>query len=250
MEFEMCELIREFRYHQGISQQELYKGLCNKKEYFQLENGDSEIDELLFELLLSRMHVQNRLFDIMLDDDQFTRMEFRYNIKLCLQKEQWEKAEQLLQEYEEKTPDNNLHQQYVMAKRAEIVFQTGQLIGQNFKEALELTLPVEEVEKRLQGSGVIAEDELWMYFRYRSCGQEFAEEEYELFLHTIERCFLEHQIYPEVYYETAYQYALQLYKMQKYVHCREVCKKTLEELKQVMELFPVAVRIAALERSA
>ena len=78
VEFEMCELIREFRYHQGISQQELYKGLCNKKEYFQLENGDSVIDELLFEQLLSRLHIQKRLFDIMLDDDHATISNYAY----------------------------------------------------------------------------------------------------------------------------------------------------------------------------
>ena len=126
MEFEMCELIRNFRYEQGISQQELYQGLCSKKEYFQMENGNSEIDELLFEQLLSRLHVQYRLFDIMLDDDHFDRMECRHNIKLCLQKEQWEKAEQLLREYVSMAPNSNLHQQYVQAKRAELMFQNGQ----------------------------------------------------------------------------------------------------------------------------
>jgi len=237
MEFDMCELIREFRYHQGVSQQELYKGLCNKKEYFQLESGDSEIDELLFEQLLSRMHVQNRLFDIMLDDDHFDRMECRHNIKLCLQKEQWERAEQLLQEYEAMAPDNNLHQQYVMARRAELMFQTGQPAGQKFKEALELTMPVEELERRIQGRGVISEDELWMYFRYRSCEQAFTEEEYELFLRTLEKYFLAHQIFPEVYYEAAYRYIFQLYKMQKYEHCRELCEKILAEMKKSKKVF-------------
>ena len=134
-------------------------------------------------------------------------------------------------------PNNHLHRQCLLAKRAEIMFQTGQRDALKFKEALELTLPVEELERRLQGSGVISEDELWMYFRYRSCGQEFTEEEYQLFLQVIENCFLEQQIYPEVYYEVAYQFALRLYKMQKYVQCREVCKKTLEELKQGKKTF-------------
>ena len=237
IEFKMCELIREFRYEQGISQRELYQGLCSKKEYFQVESGNSEIDELLFERLLSRLHVQNRLFDIMLDDDQFDRMECRHNIKLRLQKEQWKQAEQLLIEYEAMAPNNNLHRQYVLAKRAELLFQTGQSAGQKFKEALELTLPVKELEKRLRGSGVISEDEIWMYFRYRSCGQEFTEEEYQLFLQVIENCFLEHQIYPEVYFELSYQYALKLHKLQKYVQCREVCGKTAKELKQGKKFF-------------
>lgn len=237
VEFKMCELIREFRYEQGVSQQELYQGLCGKKEYFQLESGDSEIDELLFERLLSRLHVQSRLFDIMLDDDQFDRMECRHKIKLCLQKEQWEQAEKRLEEYEEMMPNNNLHRQYVLGKRAELLLQTGKGFGQKFKDALELTMPVKELEKRLQGSGVISQDELWMYFRYRSCEKEFTVDEYRIFIETIERYFLEHQIYPEVYFEAAYQLALKLHGMQKYVQCREVCGKTMKELKQGKKFF-------------
>lgn len=237
IEFEMCELIRKFRYYQGISQHELYKGLCSKKEYFQLESGDSEIDELLFEKLLSRLHVQQRLFDVMLDDDQFDRMECRYNINLCMQKKQWEQAEQLLVEYKNLMPKNNLHQQYMLAKQAEILFQAGMSAGQKFKKALELTLTVQELEKRLQGSGVISEDELWMYFRYRSSGQEFTEEEYEEFLCTIERHFLVHQIFPEVYFEATYEFVLNQYRLQKYAQCREVCGKVLMELKQGKKTF-------------
>lgn len=240
MEYEMCELIREFRYHQGISQQELYKGLCNKKEYFQLESGDSVVDELLFEQLLSRLHVQHRLFDIMLDDEAFDRVECRHNIKLCLQKEQWERAEQLLAEYEAMAPSNNLHQQYVLAKRAELLFQTGNTSGQKFKEALELTLPVKEFERRLQGRGVISEDELWMYFRYRSCEQEFTEEEYQLFLHMLEDCFIEHQIYPEVYFEVAYQYALKLWKTEEYVRCKDISEKAVSYLQDGVKQFRLA----------
>jgi len=240
IEFKMCELIREFRYQQGISQQELYQGLCGKKEYFQVESGNGEIDELLFEQLLSRLHVQHRLFDIMLDDDQFDRMECRHKIKLCLQKEQWERAEQLLTEYEAMAPNNNLHQQYVRAKRAELLFQTGQSAGQMFKEALELTLPVKELENRLQGSGVISEEELWLYFRYRSCEQEFAEEEYQLLLQVIEKGFLMHQIYPEVYFEVTYQYALKLWRTEEYVRCKDISKKTVSYLQDGVKQFRLA----------
>lgn len=134
-------------------------------------------------------------------------------------------------------PNNNLHQQYLLAKQAEIMFQTGKTAGQKFKKALELTLPVKELEKRLQGSGVISEDELWMYFRYRSCGQEFTEEEYERFLRTMERYFLVHQIFPGIYFEVAYQYALKLHRTQSYVRCREVCEKAISELKRGKKFF-------------
>ena len=237
LEFEMSKLIREFRYRHGVSQNALYMGLCNKKEYFQLESGDSEMDELLFEQLMSRLHVQHRLFDIMLDDDQFDRMECRNHIQLCLRRRKWEQAEQLLIEYEAEMPKNNLHLQYVLANRAEILFQNGQEAGQSFKKALELTMFLEELEKRLLENGVIAENECWMYFRYRCCEQELSEAEYAAFLKSVEKYFLEHQIYPEVYFEATYRYALWLCRLQKYVQCREVCGKAIMELKQGKKVF-------------
>ena len=58
-----------------------------------------------------------------------------------------------------------------------------------------------------------------------------------MFIETMERCFLEQQIYPKVYFETAYQFALRLHKLQNYVQCREVCGKTIAELKQGKKAF-------------
>ncbi len=237
MKFDMCGLIREVRCERGISQDVLYEGLCNKKVYFQIESGGSELDELLYETLLSRLHVQQRLFDVLLNDEEFDRMECRHKIDVCIKKEQWEQVEKLLCEYELLAPTNNLHQQYVLAKRAELMYQTGQKAGQQFKEALELTLSLKEIEKRIQGNGVIGTEELWMYYRYRSCEKEFSEEEYEKFLSMVERFFLEKQIYTEVYFETAYQHALMLYKMQEYVRGREACGKMISWVKKGKKSF-------------
>lgn len=237
MEFDMCELIREVRCEKGISQDVLYQGLCNKKVYFQMESGGSELDDLLYETLLSRLHVQQRMFDVMLDDEEFDRVECRHKIDVCMKKEQWEQVEHLLCEYELLAPTNNLHQQYVLAKRAELMYQSGQEAGQRFKEALELTLPLGETEKRIQGSGVIGAEELWMYYRYRSCEKEFSGEEYEKFLTMVERCFLEKQIYLEVHFEAAYRYALMLCKKKEDILGREVAKKAIAWLKKGKKSF-------------
>ena len=230
---EISELIRELRVEKSIRQEDLYGGLCGRKKYFQLENGEVVMDEFLSERLIARLHVQYKLIDIMLDDDNFRQKEWRYEINLQVRKRAWEQAENLLKKYEDGVPKTGLHTQYVLAKRAEILWKTGQDgCGKKFCEALELTMPVVELEHRLMKNGVIAEDELWMYFCYRICDKPFSVEEYLLFLKRVEELFLSVQIYAEVYFEAAYQCAFLLWQSEQYAQCREICQKAILWLKR------------------
>lgn len=230
---EIGDLIREIRKEMKISQDVLYHGLCKKKVYFQLENGDVIMDELLSECLFSRLHVQYHLVDILLDHQEFEQKELRYEIDLQIRKKCRSEAEQLLAEYEAKAPKTKIHRLYVMSRRAEICYQTGtEKSGRMFLEALELTMPPEELENRLRFSGVIAAEELWLYFRYRSCEKPFSPEEYAMFLERVEGWFLRAQIHVPVYFEAAYQYALEMWRAERYVLCREVCKKAIAWIKR------------------
>lgn len=238
---EVSELIRELRLEKNIPQNILYEGLCKKKVYFQLENGEVVMDEYLSERLFSRLHVQYKLIDIMLDDNNFWQKECRHEINLQMRKQAWEKAESLLKEYEERAPKTELHAQYVLAKSAEIHWKTGQEnCGQEFLKALEMTMPVSEVEEQLKGNGVISEDELMWYFCYRSCNKPFSAREYLSFLECVEKLFLSVQIYAEVYFEAAYQCVRMLYETEQYVLCREVCQKAISWLKRGVKSFYLA----------
>ena len=235
---EVSELIRELRIEKGVSQDVLYQGVCTRKKYFQLENGEVVMDELLSERLFSRLHVQYRLVDIMLDDEQFWQKECRHEIKIQLRKKCWEKAEELLKGYETEAPKTEIHIQYVQAKRAEISWRTGKEgTGELFRKALELTISASELEKRIKESGVVSEDELWMYFCYRLCEKPFSVEEYIAFLECVEKWFLSAQIYAEVYFEAAYQLALLLQKSERFVLCRENCQKSILWLKRGVKAF-------------
>lgn len=235
---EFSELIRELRIEKGVHQEVLYKGLCTRKKYFQLENGEVVMDELLSERLFSRLHVQYRLVDIMLSDDNFWQKECRCEINLQIYKRGWDEAEELLKEYEAKAPQARLHKQYVISKRAEILFKTErERTGKLFREALEMSMSVLELERRLKGSGVISEDELWMYLRYRNCDKPFVIEEYLCLLERIEKMFLSVQIYAEIYFETAYQCACALRKAEQYVLCREICQKAISWLRRGVKRF-------------
>ncbi|MBP3567534.1 MAG: hypothetical protein J6K04_00065 [Lachnospiraceae bacterium] len=235
---EIGELIRELRIDRNVKQNVLFYGLCARKTYFQLENGEVVMDELLSERLFSRLHVQYRLLDIMLDDDNFWQKECRHEIEVQMKRHCLEKAESLLKEYEDRTPKATIHTQYVLAKRAEILFETGQeKSGELFRKALELTMAVAELEERLKGNGVISEEELWLYFRYRTCENPFSMEEYISFLERVEELFLSAQLYAESYFEAAYQYACALWNTEQYTLCREVCEKAITWLKRGVKSF-------------
>ena len=234
---EVSELIRELRIEKGVCQEVLYQGLCTRKKYFQLENGEVVMDELLSERLFSRLHMQYKLIDIMLDDNNFWQKECRHEINVQLQKMAWEKAESLLKEYEDRAPKTELHTQYVLAKRAEIGLKTGHKCGTVFLEALELTMPIQELESRLKGNGVIAEDELMWYFYYRICDKPFSIEECNLFLGRIEDLFLSVQIYADVYFEVAHWYVYFLLEEEQYVLCRKICQKAISWLKRGVKNF-------------
>ena len=235
---EISDLIRELRIEKCIGQEVLYQGLCTRKKYFQLENGEVVMDELLSERLFSRLHVQYKLIDIMLDDEQFWQKECRHEINLRIHKKDWKNAEELLKEYEERAPKTELHIQYVLAKCAEIRLKTGEKkCGEAFREALELTMPILELENRLKENGIIAEDELWLYFFYRTCSKPFSMEEYASFLERVEEMFLSVQIYAAVYFEAAYRCACMLYETEQYVLCREVCRKAILWLRRGVKSF-------------
>lgn len=238
---ELSEVIRELRIEQKVAQAELYVGLCSKKAYLHLESGAGVLDELLSERLMSRLHIQYKLFEIMLGDEDFWQKECRRRINRLMQQKKWEEAGLLLEEYKERALVNELHKQYVRSRQAQLLKNTDRdKAGELFREALELTMTIPELEKRRKGSGVVSEEEMWMYLEYRDCRQPLSMEEYPVLLKEMERMFLENQIYAECYFETAFQYARKLLEQEFYVQCYNVCEKTIQILKDNIKRFHLA----------
>ncbi len=238
---ELSEVIRELRIERKVAQAELYVGLCSKKAYLHLESGAGVQDELLSERLMSRLHIQYKLFEIMLGDEDFWQKECRRRINRLIRQKKWEEAGRLLEEYREKAPEDVLHEQYVLSRQAQLLKNTDRdKAGELFREALELTMTIPELEKRRKGSGVVSEEEMWMYLEYRDCRQPLSMEEYPVLLEQMEWMFLENQINVECYFDTAFLYARKLLEQEFYVQCRNVCEKTIQILKDNIKRFHLA----------
>lgn len=229
---ELSYLIREQRIARKVSQRELYAGICTQKAYRKLEEGEGIGDEWMAECLLSRLHVQYRLLEIMLSDEDFWRKECRYEIDKLVRKEEFEKARNLLDEYESKAQEDGLDRQYVLWKRAVLLRQTDiKKAGMLAKEALELSLPVAEVERRLQGKVVLSEMELELYLLYRRGVKEISMKEKREILQQLKRSFIDAHIGLRCYFELVYEFATELLRTKNYRECREVCIQTMQILR-------------------
>lgn len=230
---EISLLIRELRIEKGISQRKLYAGICSKKTYMRLEDGEGIADEWMAECLLSRLHVQYRLLEIVLSDEDFWQKECRYEMDKCIRKGRIGKAKELLAEYEQKVENTVLHKQYILWKKAELLKkENADGAGEIAREALELTLPISEVAKRLNGAIVLSEMELELYFLYRSCKKKFTLEEYKDVLEKMQEAFIKEHICLRCYFEIAYEYAKLLFDREYYTECREFSNQRILELRK------------------
>ncbi len=240
---ELSEVIKELRLEQKISQTELYQGLCSKKAYERMELGEGVADELLVELLFSRLHAQYRLLDIMLDDEDFWKKESRAEIDRLIQQKKWKTAGEKLLEYEERAVGKSkLQKQYVVSKKAQLLYLKGeeQDAGELFLSALQMTMEPEELERRLGKSGVVSVEEVWMYSMYRKCCMPFGLEGLGELLGHLEEMFLKNQIYEECLFEIGYWYCCELLKEKKYELCSEICQKMLGYLKTGVRKYRLA----------
>lgn len=226
---ELGKLITDLREKAGILQKDLYEGLCSKEVYSRVEHGDGVPNELLAERILSRLHLQYRLLDMMINEEDFWLKECRYQIERCVDKREYDEARKLMNAYRRRVKaDQPLQKQYLLWKMAQMEQSISlDSAGRLYLEALELTMPVEEFEKRLRTTKAISEEELRMYLGYRRCLKPFSIEEYEQMLAWMEENIIQRQVYPSCYFETGFFYAETLYRCGAYTECRMLCEKML-----------------------
>lgn len=232
-ELEVSSLIRKIRKQKRISQEVLYQGLCTKKTYQRFEQGEGIGDELLAECILSRLHVQYRLFGMVLSDKDFLLKEQRYEIGLQLVRGNLRRAEKLLADYEKNAKDTITRRQYIQWKRAEILQEKDkEAAGKLALQALELTLSLEEVEQRFKTKVVLSEQELELYLLYRKCLDEFSLKESEGVIKKLNQQYVKEKVGIHGYFELAYSYGKKLFEEGRYAECGENSRLRIQELNQ------------------
>ena len=112
------EILRFYREKYSLIQNDVCAGICSVSTLSKIENGSKEADSLILETLLERIGKEALQFEMILNDYDYSLWELRRQIETEMEHDKKDIARQLLQEYEEKMPqDDNVHSQFVLYHR-------------------------------------------------------------------------------------------------------------------------------------
>ena len=221
---EIGALIRTLRKKKKIKQTELFQGLCTKEVFERIEKGRGFKDELLVERLLSRLHMQYRLLEVTLSDEDFVRKELRARIELYAEYKDIDNAKKFLQQYESSQMQGKLDRQYVLWMRARMLeMKNREEAGRMYQQAFLMT--GEGVARRL-----LSGEELDMYLGYCRCSNTLTGKEQKELLFWMEKELLQRQIYPYGYFATQYAEAEKLFFEGAGEQALQICNQCIDLL--------------------
>lgn len=108
------KIIVRLRKEQGISQEQLSKGLCSLVALSRIERGIKRPEKLLFDGLISRLGKDSRKWQLIVEEQEKYLFYKRTYMDYLVKAKQWKRLEDTLQEYKKmKKTNENLHNQYM-----------------------------------------------------------------------------------------------------------------------------------------
>ena len=123
-------LLRNLREEKKISQSMIYQGLCSQPLYSKIEQGEKEVDQMLFYAFLGRLGISQNKYTMFLKKEDICLAEQRKRIEESIEKEEWKQAEQQMEMYKENDFRNvtkKLHEQVIYFFEAKIAYTKGEL---------------------------------------------------------------------------------------------------------------------------
>lgn len=165
------KIIYKLRIDKGHTQKQLCNKICRKSDLTKFETKELMLDPFLVDCLFGRLGKSPAKLKYILSKEMYMLYDLRYKIQKCICKSQFEKARQLLKEYEKmKYADRPLHRQFIEQEEAQIAWIEG--------KPIEEILPVLEsaIERTMTGSDAIkdgfalnAEELKLLLFRWEIC---------------------------------------------------------------------------------
>lgn len=122
------KLLWNIRESLGISRKTLSEGLCSVGHLTHIENNKRDADKLLFESLYQRMGKYSGRFEMLLDVDEYERLEKRWEIYDTIDEGNYNEAKSKIDEYR-KNGHSRLEEQYLCLVECEIMHRTGENIS-------------------------------------------------------------------------------------------------------------------------
>lgn len=111
--FSMGEVIRRSRHMLGITQEELSDGICTPGGLSRIENGNREPSHAKFVALMQRLGQWDDSYDLFVGDAYYEIADMQNEIRNYITQRDFKKAQELLNQYEEKIGADNPEQMYV-----------------------------------------------------------------------------------------------------------------------------------------
>lgn len=144
--FSMGEVIKRSRRMQGITQEDLADGICTPGGLSRIENGNREPSHAKFVALMQRLGQWEDSYDLFVGDAYYELAYLQNEIRNCITRREFEKAEKMLDRYEEKIgPDNpeRMYTQFLLMERL-ICKDRGLIKKEHIKDLqqiLQITVP-------------------------------------------------------------------------------------------------------------
>ncbi|MBD5528383.1 MAG: helix-turn-helix transcriptional regulator [Lachnospiraceae bacterium] len=144
--FTMGEVIKRSRKALGITQEELADGICTPGGLSRIENGNREPSHAKFVALMQRLGQWDDSYDLFVGDAYFDIADLQNEIRNCITQRDFEKAQNLLSQYEEKIGKESvegMYKQFLLLERLICVDQ-GVIKKEHIKDLqqiLQITVP-------------------------------------------------------------------------------------------------------------
>lgn len=140
-----AEVLKEQMKKIEISVEDLCEGLCSQSMFARICSGERSADKLLRERLMQRLGLSDTRNESFLFRDEYEEWKLRQQILNAINREQFHRAEELLQKYKSSVSmNNNLEQQFCMVMEMQILIGQGggtDQVEERIERALKLTVP-------------------------------------------------------------------------------------------------------------
>ena len=138
-------IIEKLRIKKNCSRRKLCQGLCSSQMLIKIETNQSDIDKFLADILLQRLGKSPDKLEIILSDEEYSKIHMRDEIEELIWKRERSKAEEVLSRYEVLyVKDSNVHKMFVLRTKAYMCQELDGDWGQAefyIRQAIETTLP-------------------------------------------------------------------------------------------------------------
>lgn len=163
-----ADVLRAQTGRKGVTVGKLCEGLCSRSMFTRICNGERTANKLLRERLMHRMGLSDTRNESFLFRDEYSAWKHRQQILDKINREQFDKAEELLKKYRSGISDeNNLEQQFCIVMELQILIGQGKGKEETTKmveKALKLTVP--NIDIKPLGDLMLSEQEIDLIIEY------------------------------------------------------------------------------------